>query len=304
MEFNQTRDQRGSNLSVSTRLSEVFNQSREITFDDKSRFIIFSDCHRGDNSWSDEFANNQNIYFHALNYYYDRGYTYIEAGDGEEMWENRYFEDIRSAHDNIYWRLGEFHKDNRLILIWGNHNREWSRDKSVKEHLYTYYDEREKVEKDLLKGVVVHEGFILHYHDSHIRIFITHGHQGDLLNDSLWWLGRFFVRTFWKPFQTLGFRDPTRPAKNFKKRVKLEAEIIQWASNNRQPIIVGHTHRPRFRDSHYYFNAGSCVHPRCITGIEIVNGSISLVKWFVDVRKQDAGTLFINKTVLAGPEKL
>ena len=72
---------------------------------------------------------------------------------------------------------------------------------------------------------------------------------------------------------------------------------------NKQVVIAGHTHRPRFpveRDL-FYFNTGSCVHPRCITGIEIENGKIALVKWFIDVTSGVGGLMFINKEVLEGP---
>ena len=46
------------------------------------------------------------------------------------------------------------------------------------------------------------------------------------------------------------------------------------------------------------------MHPRCITGIEIENGEIALVKWFIDVKPGAEGFLFINKGVLAGPKRL
>jgi hypothetical protein len=68
-----------------------------ILFDDSSKFIFFSDCHRGDNSWADNFSPNQLLMFHALTYYYDQGYTYIEVGDGDELWENRDFRTIYSG---------------------------------------------------------------------------------------------------------------------------------------------------------------------------------------------------------------
>ena len=48
------------------------------------------------------------------------------------------------------------------------------------------------------------------------------------------------------------------------------------------------------------FNDGSCVHPRSITGIEIENNSLCLIKWHIKT-KQD-GTLQIKRTVLEGPE--
>ncbi len=293
-------------MAVSDRLTQVFEKSEKIAFDDTSRFVIFSDCHRGDNSWSDEFANNQNTYFHALTQYYNQGFTYIEAGDGEELWENSRFEDIRAAHDNVYWLLSEYHKNSRLIFIWGNHNRRWSNERAVQKDLYRFYDERQRMMKELFKDIKVHEGVILHHVEKELEILVAHGHQGDLLNDGLWWVGRFFVRNLWKILQEFGFRDPTRPAKNYKRRKFLEEEIVAWTQQNRRPIIVGHTHRPRFPEEApmYYFNAGSCVHPRSITAIEIVDGTIALIKWFIDVRSDESGTLFINKEVLEGPINL
>ena len=78
-------------MSTSNRLTEVFNSSKTVDFDDSSKFILFSDCHRGDNSWADDFAHNEKLFFHALSYYYNEGFTYIEIGDGDELWENKKF---------------------------------------------------------------------------------------------------------------------------------------------------------------------------------------------------------------------
>jgi UDP-2,3-diacylglucosamine pyrophosphatase LpxH len=295
-------------MPVARRLSEVFKSSIEVLFDDASKIILFSDCHRGDNSWADDFADNQNTFFHALSHYFDNGYMYIEIGDGDELWEDAYFDDIRNAHDNIFWLMSEFHKEKRLYLIWGNHNRKWKDPRNVERYLYHYYDEIEKKVKPLFEGITVHEGVVLRHQETGKRLFLAHGHQGDLLNDQLWWFGRFVVRNFWKSVQLLGVKDPTRPAKNFKKRTAIEKEIVEWSKSKRQAVVVGHTHRPSFPGDTMppYFNTGSCVHPRCITGIEIDKGSIALIKWFVDVKsdKEKDGCLFINKKVLVGPRKL
>ena len=86
--------------------------------------------------------------------------------------------------------------------------------------------------KPLFDGIKVHEGLILHHLPTNKKVFLTHGHQGDLLNDEWWWVGRFVVRNIWKVFQLVGARDPTSPAKNFKKRVKLEKEIVEWVNGN------------------------------------------------------------------------
>jgi len=50
------------------------------------------------------------------------------------------------------------------------------------------------------------------------------------------------------------------------------------------------------------FNDGSCVHPRSITGIEIENGAISLIKW--QIATNDDGVLHIVRIPLEGPRKL
>ncbi|MBN1262191.1 MAG: serine/threonine protein phosphatase, partial [Anaerolineae bacterium] len=74
-------------MSTSSRLSGVLASAPEIPFTDDDRFIFFSDCHRGDNSWADDSAHNQSLMFHALQHYYREGFTYIEVGDGDELWE-------------------------------------------------------------------------------------------------------------------------------------------------------------------------------------------------------------------------
>jgi hypothetical protein len=50
------------------------------------------------------------------------------------------------------------------------------------------------------------------------------------------------------------------------------------------------------------FNDGSCVHPRSITGLEVENGAITLIKW--QVSTSEDGTLKIIRKVLEGPQDL
>jgi predicted phosphodiesterase len=220
--------------------------------------------------------------------------------------------------------MSKFYKEKRLHLIWGNHNRYWKKDKNVRKHLRVLVDDI-KLFDDIKK---VDEGVKLGD-----KIFIVHGHQVQPLCDH--WLGRgisrFLVRNIWKLLQNVfGFKDPTSPAKNFKTRNKVDKKILNWAKEKNLLVIAGHTHRPMFYSlskedriqnktgEPYYFNVGSCVHPRCITGIEIENGDIRLVKWFIDVKKKalpkeiehkqggytlstdikNDGSLFVNSKVL------
>jgi len=98
--------------------------------------------------------------------------------------------------------------------------------------------------------------------------------------------------------------DPTSPAKNYRIRKKIDKRFIRVASDNKMAVVIGHTHFPIFPDNGEvpYFNDGSCVHPRCITGLEIEGGCISLIKWSYD--QKEGGYLHLDKKVLAGSLKI
>ncbi|MBN4085004.1 metallophosphoesterase family protein [Flavobacteriaceae bacterium AH-315-B10] len=292
-------------MSSKTRLDRAYKNAEVIDFDDSSKFILFSDCHRGDNSFADDFANNRNIYFHALNHYFAEGFQYCELGDGDELWENLTFKAIFEAHKNVFLLLKDFHTSNRLHMIWGNHDMVYRDPEYVKKHLSTYYEPVTEKDVELFKDIQYHEGIILKHSETKQEIFLTHGHQADWWNYLFWKWSRFLVRVLWKPLNVMGIADPTSPAKNFKELIRIERRTKKWiAENNNLITVVGHTHRPRFPEPEdiAYFNDGSCVHPRSITGIEIVKGEISLIKW--QIATKENGTLQIVKVLLEGPEKL
>jgi predicted phosphodiesterase len=292
-------------MSSKTRLDRAYKNAKVIDFDDSSKFILFSDCHRGDNSFADDFANNRNIYFHALKHYFNEGFQYFELGDGDELWENISFNSIFDAHKNVYLLLKQFYQENRLHMIWGNHDMVYRNPEYVKKHLSTYYEPVTEKDVELFKNIQYHEGIILKHSETKQEIFLTHGHQADWWNYLFWKWSRFLVRVLWKPLNVMGIADPTSPAKNYKELIKIERRTKKWiAENNNLITVVGHTHRPRFPEPEdiAYFNDGSCVHPRSITGIEIENNNISLIKWHI-ATKED-GTLQIVRMLLEGPEKL
>ncbi|WP_109682001.1 metallophosphoesterase family protein [Xanthomarina spongicola] len=292
-------------FSSKKRLDKAYKEAKTIYFDDSSKFILFSDCHRGDNSFADDFANNRNIYFHALKHYYAEGFQYCEIGDGDELWENTSFQPIFEAHKNVYLLMKLFHDQNRLHMIWGNHDMVYRNPNYVEKHLSTYFDPKLEKDVDLFCNLKYHEGIILNHKDSKQKLFLTHGHQADWWNYTFWKFSRFMVRVLWKPLNVMGIADPTSPAKNYKELIKVERRTKKWIiENNNLITIVGHTHRPRFPNPGdiAFFNDGSCVHPRSITGLEIENGEISLIKWYVDTTEN--GTLQIVRLLLEGPRKL
>ncbi|WP_370226453.1 metallophosphoesterase [Mesoflavibacter sp.] len=292
-------------FSAKKRLDRAYQNAHVVPFDDDSKFILFSDCHRGDNSFADDFANNRNIYYHALKHYYVEGFNYAELGDGDELWENISFSSILNAHKNVYELMQLFHKKNRLHMIWGNHDMVYRNPDTVKKNLSTYFDPKVGEEVELFSDIKYHEAIVLKHKDRNQEIFLTHGHQADWWNYNFWKWSRFLVRILWKPLNVMGIADPTSPAKNYKELIKVERRTKKWITdNNNLMTIVGHTHRPRFPEPGdiAFFNDGSCVHPRSITGIEIENGAISLIKW--QIATKEDGTLQIVRVLLEGPRRL
>ncbi|WP_426432293.1 serine/threonine protein phosphatase [Winogradskyella sp. HB-48] len=292
-------------MSSKSRLDRAYNTAHRITFDDTSKFILFSDCHRGDNSFADDFANNRNIYFHALKHYYTEGFSYCELGDGDELWENLSFDSILNAHKNVYMLMKQFHDEGKLHMIWGNHDMVYRDPKYVEKHLSTYFDPKVGEDVELFCDIKYHEGIILKHSKTGQELFLCHGHQADWWNYIFWRWSRFLVRILWKPLNVMGIADPTSPAKNYKELIKVERRTKKWiVENNNLVTIVGHTHRPRYPEPGHiaFFNDGSCVHPRSITGLEIENGNISLIKW--QIATTDDGTLKIVRVLLEGPTPL
>ena len=303
-----------------------------------SRFIVFSDAHRGDGTGADDFAANSLIFKSALDYYLKEKFTLIELGDAEELWEVKRFDQIYITHTSIYERLGAFHdpdpQKTRYIKIWGNHD--------------LYWRDNEGALARLFPGISVYEAALL---DKHMLLW--HGHQADPSCSGAWAaVAKFFVGKCWTAMQRWGFRDPTRTANNPGRCDEVDERLHGWATSglpegfnitspSPQPspargegaisagrqkalidtIIAGHTHRPVYEnlsltermylESHIgtqgirrkrsgdrsYYNTGSCVHPRCITGLEITAGAITLVKWGYAV--QGAGrALAIEREVL------
>lgn len=286
------------------RLETVYDQAEIIPYEKNSRFILMSDCHRGAGNAGDNFLPNQNLFFAALEYYYKRGFTYIELGDGDELWENRRMDLIVKEHSDAFWMMRQYAKDNRFYMLYGNHDIIKRKKGFAGQYCDKFYCESEKRWVPLLGRLTPAEGMILEDRNSHQQIFLLHGHQGELLNDLLWPLARFLVRYVWRSLELIGVLDPTSAGRSYQMKERIEKRMEAFAAEKKILVIAGHTHRPVFSypQEGRYFNDGSCVHPRCITGIEIVDGEISLVKWAVATRQDRS--LFVNKTVLEGAVRL
>lgn len=286
------------------KISQIYESAPQVPFDDSSKFVLMSDCHRGDGSWTDNFLKNRNIYAAALNHYYNENYTYFELGDGDELWENKKLSDIMYIHKDAFWLLSKFQSAGRLYFLYGNHDIEKKDYKYVETNVRRFRGQREEPYLSIFEKVKIHEALVLTHRYTNDKILLIHGHQVNTLNSTLWWLSKFLVRNIWRPLEYFGVNDPTSPAKNYQQMISVAIKLSEWVAQEKHMLIAGHNHKPSFPEVGHipYFNDGSCVHPRCITAIEISNGEIYLVKWSVKVKT--SGTLYIDRDVLAGPKKL
>lgn len=291
-------------MNTEKRLTKAYKEAVIEYFDKDSKYVIFSDIHRGDDSVSDEFARNQAIFLHVLNYYNNNGFIYVEAGDGDELWEHKNFKHIRLAHKDVFVVLKKFFDAGRLRMIYGNHNI-YLKDKNyVRKNYFQFYDEYNQKKVDLFYGIEPIEALVLKHRITNQEILIVHGHQGDLINDQFWYISMALLRYFWRFLHIVGFENPSSPARNMYKRHKVEKNYNKWIRKHKIMLICGHTHRAKFpkKDELPYFNTGCCINTRGIPGIEIVNDTILMVDW--RIKADDNGVMRIEKTIVREPEPI
>ncbi len=252
----------------------------------RDRYVILSDTHKGARKrGSDEFQKNEQIYCDALDYYLSNDYRLVLNGDVEEGWKAPYHKIFEAYADTAYRRERAFANrgDDYYIRTFGNHDIDWADPHWVETHLSPFFGRRIRVHPAVVLGD---------------KLFITHGHQGDFQSDRLIWLARRVVRYLWNPLQRLFAIQWQRAAVNGWIRTRRDQLLSAWAKANHLLIIAGHTHRPILQLDDmtepagdlmmnetdlsarlHYVNDGCCVHKRAITGVEIDQGEIRLIRW-------------------------
>lgn len=279
-----------------------------IEFDNNSKIVFISDVHRGDGSYADSLRQNRNIYKGALGFYYQNGYTLIELGDGDELWKNKDCLDIAYNYKDIFSILDKFFNENRLYLVFGNHDIVKSNPDFIQKQAKLFEEAGNGFGNEMIylySNIKFYEGVILKYKPSGDEIVAFHGHQVDLINCEMWKTSRFLVRYVWRFMEGVaGFKSPISPASNYNKGTKIDGALGKLAKKEKKVLICGHTHNDIFPepDEGLYFNDGCCVFPSAITCIELTNGQISLVKWQIEVGNDDI--LYISKIITGGPEDI
>ena len=266
------------------------------------KIIIFSDHHKGNKDSSDDFANNEPNYLAALAWYHSNNFKYINLGDSEELWKYTPRQVI-AKNVTALQEEAKFQASNSYLKTFGNHDLIWKNALDVTIYL-----------KDVFSlPLPVYEGILLKssVDGKPLTVYLTHGHQGDTMSDnnafSTW-----MVAHLWQPIQRYLRININTPAKDYTLRGKHNIMMYEWSSTKTGIILItGHTHTPVFASGRYndhpnnliagpeahketkenkpsYFNSGCCCYnDGDITGIEISDGKISLIKWHLDNGKSE-----------------
>ena len=97
------------------------NAVREKAEIDELRLVVFSDHHRGQGNGADDFRQNKQIYHAALGYYLYKDFRLLLLGDVEELWESSIQQSIETYRDTLELEQ-QFVKKNRYLRFLGNHD--------------------------------------------------------------------------------------------------------------------------------------------------------------------------------------
>jgi predicted phosphodiesterase len=298
-------------------------------------FIIFSDQHKGRKNGADDFMLAEKNYLAALDYYDAQKFHLICLGDSEELWENTLLQVMK--HNQVSFDSEKrFIRRSAFTKIVGNHDLDWEIDPLAPNYLKKMYG----VSLAVLQGVILETSV----DNKKLRIYCTHGHQGDLQSDGNWF-SKFLVTKIWAPLQAFLKINPNTPSNDQQLKTAHNRMMYEWAMQQKDLILItGHTHQPVFESlTHFerlqwqhrkalfehnpqwaqaledemrwrsiedtaitedylhikpvYFNTGCCCFADGdITGIEIAEGYIRLIKWEV--------TDHVSKRVLLYERKL
>jgi len=285
----------------------------------KQRIIIFSDQHRGARDGADDFAICENSYLTALEYYNNENFYYINLGDCEELWENTLFTIakhneavfekeklfiMRDAYCKVFGNHDLFWDNDPLVPVWlkkiygeaigiftgvlvrvdfphsegldifcthGHQGDKQSDGNAFSKWFVSYiWGPLQKLLKintndpsanNNLK--TLHNIYMYEWSAAQKKILLITGHTHQPVFNSLTHLERLYQNL--EKARTLNDADALKKIEAEIPRRKREYGYVNQSFGNMRPT---------------YFNSGCCCFDDgTITGIEICDGFIRLIKW-------------------------
>jgi len=138
----------------------------------KDKFIILSDQHKGARDNADMFVKSAKNYLAALDHYDNQQFTYINLGDSEELWGNMFLS-VKKHNQATFEIEKRFIKRNAFIKIFGNHDLYWDNDPLAPVSLMQVYGETIPIyEGVILKGEIKNRSlsiFMTHGHQGDMQ---------------------------------------------------------------------------------------------------------------------------------------
>ncbi|RZL48660.1 MAG: metallophosphoesterase [Pedobacter sp.] len=294
-----------------------------LSFTENDKYIIFSDQHKGARNYADDFSYAANNYLAALSFYNADKYTFVSLGDSEELWENT-LDNVKKYNQETFELESHFLKRNAFIKVFGNHDLYWDNDPLAGYQLEKIYGQKVKIYEGLIIQIKVNNKpldiFLTHGHQgdlasdgnwfskwfvsrvwaplqAYLRInpntpafnnqlksahnqfmyewaaaqqsVLITGHTHQPVFNSLTHLERIYIKL-----------DAARKNKNKVEEQKLVEQM-------KKEQIFGATVPTSSAYKPNYFNTGCCCFSDGdITGIEITDGKMRLIKWEYQTDKQ------------------
>lgn len=297
------------------------------------KMVVFSDHHRGMRDDADDFVQCESTYKQALSYYLSVNYKLLLLGDVEELWENP-LSQFNDQYEDVQKLERDFFLKDRLIRIWGNHDDFW-REKAIFNRYQGKYFKGLTVHESLIvevsdDGREIGEIVFLHGHQGDLASdrFAT------ISRFLVRWLWRPWQKITGAKLSTASrnLERRSRTDELLYEWVKRRERAILIAGHTHQAVfsssshidyleellrnsediqeqaqIVSEMNRVRASQTHVkvggdrqtcYFNSGCCsFEDGDITGLEIDNGQIRLIKWSregkrIELRSADLQSVF------------
>jgi predicted phosphodiesterase len=290
----------------------------------KDKFIILSDQHKGARDGADIFALAEENYLAALEYYYKSHFFYINLGDSEELWENLFIT-VKRHNKATFEMEKKFLRRKSFIKIFGNHDLYWDNDPLAAFNLEKIYGQKVKIYEGLILKTIIEnkplEIYMTHGHQGDLQsdgnwfskwfvsdiwapfqAYLRINPNTPANNDQLktahnrmmyQWSSKLentlliTGHTHQPVFKSLTHLeklyeelDTAKKAKNNQETDELEKQITNRINKgDRMPDFNG------YLDT--YFNSGCCCFDDGdITGIELADGCIRLIKWQYGAHKE------------------
>ncbi len=283
-----------------------------------ARFIIFSDQHKGAKDGRDDFMLAEPNYLTALDYYFNEEFHFISLGDSEELWENT-VGPVKANNKLSTAAEKKFLDHQRFTKVFGNHDLFWNNDPFAGLQLLSMYRDTVKIYEAVVLQMKLQDKqfdiFLTHGHQGDgqsdgnpfsawfvsrvwgpLQSYLNINPNTPAASKELKTVHNRFMYGWSKQEQNPVLITGHTHQPVFASLTHLERlykQLIEAKQQNNEPVIEKLNKEIQFRQDEYdfvnsnyanmrpyYFNTGCCCYSDGdITGIEIADGMIRLIKW-------------------------